>query len=242
MTRRLLVLLLSVLIGYLAGYLRDPLTTPASAQSQGQGQAPGGTPAAIPPVANPPLYPDPPQRPMHWSRDQLEKIYQARAATAKATGEAEVAPPNGPNFEGQSFRLYSVGGTFRLKHATPRLSNRAGVLSRVDDADQHEGVSDFYVYIGGGGEIVTEGVIEKRVYGSNPRNAAFSGSKVTMIAPGEFNGQPIKDGRTYTVKAGDWLAVPPNVSHWPGYNPGPDGLMYLMFKVNIGYYPNYLHF
>ena len=62
------------------------------------------------------------------------------------------------------------------------------------------------------------------------------------MIPGEFSGQPIKDGHTYDVKAGDWFVIPPGIPHWPGFNPGNDGLMYLMFKVNIGYYPDYLHF
>ena len=226
-------LLLAAMVGYIAGWLNSSpasvIQTPArEAQAQGDARP---LPPEIPPVSNPPLYPDPPNRAMHWSLDELRQVYEARlAAVGKST------TPPAASFQGQSFRTHRIGASFRVQSDVAHLSNRAGVLSLVDDADQHEGVTDFYVYLGGSGQIVTDGVIENRVYGSTPRSAAATGAKVTTIFGGEFNGQPIRDGTTYDVKAGDWLAIPPNVPHWPGFNAG-EGLMYVMVKINIGLYP-----
>ena len=188
-------------------------------------------PPRIPPVARPPLYPDPPGEVVHWTSDDLRKIYSARVEGARVNGRAA----DGPRFQTASFRTHSVGLFFRVKFDSLRPANRSGIVSLVDDADQHEGVTDFYVMAGGSGQIVTDGVIENRQYGHNPRGSAETGAKATVVFPGEFNGQPIRDGRTYNVMPGDWLAIPPGVPHWPGYNPG-NGLMYVGVKINIGQY------
>ena len=51
-----------------------------------------------------------------------------------------------------------------------------------------------------------------------------------------FAGQPITGGKTYAVKAGDWLAIPPNDPHWQ--LPAPNqGMSYLLLKINAGIYP-----
>ena len=230
-------LLLAVMVGYIAGWLNSRpasvLQTPAREQAQAQTDE-RPLPPEIPPVPNPPLYPDPPNRAMHWSLDELRRIYAARLA-AVGNSTASASPP-AASFQGQSFRTHRIGASFRVQGAVAQLSNRAGVLSLLDDADQHEGVTDFYVLLGGSGQIVTDGVIENRVHGSTPRSATRTGAKVTNIFGGEFNGQPIRDGNTHDVKAGDWLAIPPNVPHWPGFNAG-EGLMYVMVKINIGLYP-----
>jgi mannose-6-phosphate isomerase-like protein (cupin superfamily) len=169
---------------------------------------------------------------MHWSADEIARIFAARLAQQR-DGQAQASAPA---FRGQSFRTHSIVATFREKYPTPRPSNRAGVVSRVDDADQHEGVTDFYVMVGGTGQMITDGQIQNRVYGHSPRSAFANKAKVTEIYAGEFNGQPVVNGRVHDLKAGDWLAIPPNVPHWPGYEPR-DGLMYLNLKINLGFYP-----
>jgi hypothetical protein len=209
--------------------MRAALTSPSlSAQS-----APVRALPEIPPVASPPLYPDSPTTVMHWTREEMDKLYTARQTASRAGG---AAGNPGTTFRGQSFRTHTIGSVFRVKFTEPRVSNRAGILSSVDDADQHEGVTDFYVFTGGNGQIITDGRIENRVYGSNPRSAAANGVPYQVVYGGEFNGQPIVDGKTNEIGRGDWLAIPPNVPHWPGYNPG-DGLQYIMLKVNLGFYP-----
>jgi hypothetical protein len=240
MKRLPVMMIVGVVLGYVAGAMNYVLAgtagSPVTQSAPAQAQAPAGRAGVapdIPPVANPPLYPDAPTRPMHWRAADLHRVYQARVAAIKTGGNA--AAGDGA-FAGQSFRTHSIGAIFRMKFDTPRPSNRAGVMSRVDDADQHEGVTDFYVMFGGTGQMITDGVIANRVYGNNPRGAAGSGQAITAVYGGEFNGQPIVGGRTIDVKAGDWLSIPPNVAHWPGYEPG-EGLMYATLKVNLGYYP-----
>jgi mannose-6-phosphate isomerase-like protein (cupin superfamily) len=241
MQRLTSMLFVGVALGYAAGTVNSVLAnrpqTPAAQRAPVQTDLPAARTAAPPdiaPVANPPLYPDPPNRPMHWSAEHLRKVFQARMAASK--GDRNDTIGGAATFQSQSFRTHSIGATFRMKFDTPRRSNRAGVMSLVDDADQHEGVTDLYVIFGGTGQMVTGGEIANRVYGTNPRGAAASGRPITVVYGGEFNGQPIVNGHTIDVKPGDWLAIPPNVAHWPGYNPG-SGLMYVMLKVNLGYYP-----
>ena len=227
-----------VCAGMLAGVVGSTLfgaVRTVLAQAPGPAQA-GGRPLPaprIPPVANPPLYPDPQPAVVVWKAADMRKIYEARAAAARSNGTA--ATEAGPRFEGVQTRTHGVSLFFRTKFPSPRPANRTGIMSFVDDADQHEGVTDFYVIAGGTGQMVTDGELEHRQYGHNPRGSAQSGAKTTVIFPGEFNGQPIRDGHTYDVGPGDWLAIPPGVPHWPGYDPG-SGVMYIGVKINIGLY------
>ena len=57
-----------------------------------------------------------------------------------------------------------------------------------------------------------------------------------VLLPGEFNGQPIRDATLFDVRPGDWVAIPPNVAHAPGFEPN-EYLMYAILKVNVGLYP-----
>jgi hypothetical protein len=246
------LLFVGVVAGYLAGFVTGrahdqdgafaqgiEARAGASAQGAQTGQANTGRqglPPSIPPVANPPLYPDPLGEVVHWTSEHLRNIYDARVEAARS-GRSTTEP----RFQTLSLRTHSAGLFFRVKSHSPRPANRSGIVSLVDDADQHEGVTDFYVMAGGSGQMITDGVIENRQYGHNPRGSAESGARTTVVFPGEFNGQPIRDGRVYDVTAGDWLAIPPGVPHWPGYNPG-NGLMYVGVKINIGLYgPNVMY-
>ncbi len=226
------VLLLGALVGYSSGVV---------SQGQGRGQAadPAATvPINIPPVANPPLFPDEPNKPMHWSIDDLTKIHEARAAFQRANpdrgtqGGGGQLPPGTPTFQGQRFRTHNISTNFRAYYERERPANLTGVLSHYDDVEQHEGVSDFYVITGGGGQMVVDGVIENREY----RRAGGTSGDWSVLLPGEFAGQPIKNGKTYAVKAGDWLAIPPNDPHWQLPTPN-GGMSYLLLKINVGIYP-----
>lgn len=228
------VLFVSIVVGYLGGFVTRGAREPVSAQAAQAGQASAGRqelPPRIPPVANPPLYPDPPGEVVHWTSEGLRRIYDARVEAARSSRTTV----NEPRFQSLSVRTHSVGLFFRVKFDSPRPANRSGIVSLLDDADQHEGVTDFYVITGGSGQMIMDGVIENRQYGHNPRGSAETGGRATVVFPGEFNGQPIRDGHTYDVTIGDWLAIPPGVPHWPGYNPG-NGLMYVGVKINIGLY------
>ncbi len=232
-----------VCAGMLAGVVGSTLFRAARivlAQGPGAAQTSGGPrePPRIPPVANPPLYPDPQPNVVVWTTADMKKIYDVRVAAARGNAAAADA---GPRLEGVQTRTHGVSLFFRRKFDSPRPANRTGIRSLVDDADQHEGVTDFYVIVGGTGQMITDGELEHRQYGHNPRASAESGAQTTVVFPGEFNGQPIRHGRTYDVASGDWLVIPPGVPHWPGYNPG-SGLMYIGVKINIGLYgPNVMY-
>ena len=236
------LLLVSALVGYAAGYVSPRAGVAAQGGRGGQPADPLATPAPnIPPVANPPLYPDPPLKPMHWSIDDLRKIHEARAAFQRANpdrptqgggGGALTLPQGTPVFQGQRFRTHNISTNFRAYYETERPANLTGVMSHYDDVEQHEGVSDFYVITGGSGQMIVDGVIENREY----RRAGGNSGTASLLLPGEFDGQPIKGGKTYAVKAGDWLAIPPNDPHWQ--LPAPkDGMSYLLLKINVGIYP-----
>jgi mannose-6-phosphate isomerase-like protein (cupin superfamily) len=238
MRRIAAALLLSALVGYVAGSIDPPMAASSHRQQRGQADPLGSPPSNIPPIANPPLYPDEPNKPMHWSVDDLRKIHAARLAFQRANpdrptqGGGGALPPGTPTFQGQRFRTHNIGTNFRAYYEQERPANLTGVMSHYDDVEQHEGVSDFYVITGGSGRMVVDGTIENREY----RRASGNTGSTSILLPGEFAGQPIKNGRTYTVKPGDWLAIPPNDPHWQLPTPN-EGLSYLLLKVYIGLYP-----
>ena len=94
-------------------------------------------------------------------------------------------------------------------------------MNRPPTAEQHEGVTDLYVILGGSGTLIVGGEIENR--------------QQLQGRPGEYTGQPIKGGRSYAVKAGDIIDVPPNTPHASQGDAG--GLTYMLVKINVGLYP-----
>jgi len=248
---------LLLIVGAVTGYLTSAWTTAnpishqagvsqSSAAVRGRGGL--GVPD-IPPVPNPPLYPDTAlvNRPMHYRAADLRRIHEIRKAKA-LRGVPPTWAPGEPRIEGQLFRTHQFGVsssgyglTFRQRHRQPRPSQANGVMSHYDDGDQHEGVTDFVIVVGGSGRFVVDGEIENREYGRNPRPSGpgtppRNTGNTRVLLPGEFHGQPIRNGHSYDTKAGDWLIVPPGVPHW--WLPTPDeGMTYLILKVNIGLYP-----
>lgn len=256
MTKTVFVLVVSTLAGYVCGAWAPPASV--RAQSRPTAISPAASPAAgrggvgtvdIPPVPNPPLYPDPnqPRKPMHYSVDLLRRIHDVRKGNA-ARGYTGLPAPDDPRIVGQNFRTHNFGMsssgygiTFRQTHPKPRPSQATGVMSRYDDGDQHEGVTDFVIMAGGSGKFVVDGELENREYGRDPRTRSTGGparntGNVRVLFPGEFHGQPIRNGHVYEAKAGDWIIIPPGVPHWWIPTPG-EGMSYVILKVNIGLYP-----
>ena len=200
-------------VGYFVGYSVGP---EASVLAQAQTGAPS--------LERPgwaPLAPDQPAKEQYWSVDDLRKMHAERAAAA-AAGKPM------PYLALLLGRTHTIGLITRLPHDKPIPSNITGRISQWDDAEQHQGVSDIYVVAGGSGTMVVGGEIEKREY----RPAYGPGS---FLLPGEFAGQPIIGGRTYKVKAGDILNIPPDTAHQA--QPDPGGMPYFLIKVNVGLYP-----
>ncbi|HEV2387898.1 MAG TPA: hypothetical protein VGS20_11650 [Candidatus Acidoferrales bacterium] len=179
----------------------------------------------------PALLPGQPTAAMYWSIDTLRKIHAERIAIGPRS-QGEVGRGQATPFRGERFRTHSIGFNTRFYWDLPRPSNLTGTVSHYDDAEQHEGVSDFYVIIGGSGKILVDGVIANRQY----RRASGPDS---LLLPGEFVGQPVENATVYTVKPGDWLNIPPNTPHWQQPDPNA-GMSYLLLKINIGLYPGSL--
>lgn len=222
-----LVLSSSMILGYWIGGGLGPrqaaaTQAPAAGSQAAETTAEPGLPA---------LMPGQPTAAMYWSIDTLRKIHAERIAIGPRS-QGEVGRGQPTPFRGERFRTHSIGFNTRFYWDPPRPSNLTGTLSHYDDAEQHEGVSDFYVIIGGGGKILVNGVIANRQY----RRASGPNS---LLLPGEFVGQPVQDATVYTVKPGDWLNIPPNTPHWQQPNPGT-GMSYLLLKINVGLYPGSL--
>ena len=180
--RSLTLLLVGVTCGVLAntwaatGRGQSPSNAVQGASPR-QGRGGGGT-VDIAPVPNPPLYPDlqPATKPMHYPAEYMRRIHEIRRAKA-GRGIPPIWAPGEPRIDGQLFRTHQLGVsssgyglTFRQRYEKPRPSQATGVMSYYDDADQHEGVTDFVIMVGGSGRFVVDGEIENREYGRDPHN------------------------------------------------------------------------
>jgi mannose-6-phosphate isomerase-like protein (cupin superfamily) len=153
----------------------------------------------------PALAPDQPAKAIYWSIDDLRKTHLElvkRAAAGKGTnGVYDLMPM-----------------PFTRTHAM-KLNHRPRGLNA--GAEQHYGVTDFYVVLGGGASVTVGGMIENRTQSAG--------------LPGEFRGPAITGGETYRLKAGDWMMIPPGTPHLQV--PDQDGFSYMMMKINVGLYP-----
>jgi hypothetical protein len=93
--------------------------------------------------------------------------------------------------------------------------------ARPSRAEFHEGNTDIYFIEQGSAEIIVGGELVERVQVRN--------------WPGEYQGSSIRGGKTYRVKPGDVLSIPPATAHITYADPG--GLSYMLVKVNVGMYP-----
>jgi mannose-6-phosphate isomerase-like protein (cupin superfamily) len=174
--------------GYLAGAAARPAASSASA-------AVAAPPAQAAAAATGPLQPP---ASLYWPREELLKLHtqlQQRVAAGQR--------PNGNE-------LITLPPGWRLNHRVPG--------DMVDDAEEHEKVTDFFIIIAGTGVVGVGGVIEK------PRPL----TNATGPIPGETRGWPIKNGQVYKVKAGDMVHLPPHTAHWANGDAG--GMTFLLVK------------
>ena len=176
----------------------------------------------------PSLAPDAPPI-TYWNIDDVRKAHTelaeraAKAMTQAGSGSSQSFGA-GPLFHGVQSRNFSIFMLYRVHREQPVLS-LTKVNSVWDDAEMHAGAYDFYVFTGGTGEMVLGGKI------ANQQNLRDKDG----VIPGEYRGQPIEDGQTFKVKAGDWLLIPPDTPHQP--KPDPGGFSYMIMKINVGSYP-----
>jgi len=163
----------------------------------------------------------------HWSIDDIQKAHAemanraAKLVTQAGSGSSQAFVGGPIELQTRNFSMYML---YRVHREQPVLS-LTKVNSVWDDAEQHAGVYDFYVFTGGSGQMIVGGKIENR------KNLMDKDGPV----PGEYRGQPIIGGQTFDVKAGDWLLIPPDQPHQP--KPGPGGFSYMIMKINTGIYP-----
>lgn len=200
----------SMALAYLAGQSFSP--SPFASANQGAQQAATGQPPA-PGGALPPgmhsritLAPDMGE-PTLFSGADLRKAHTALQARA-AGGQALANPQD--LMRPMVTRTHS----YILLH---RPEYRGGP-NQLPNAEQHEGVTDVYFVVAGGGTVAVGGELESR----------------RVSRPGEYLG-PIKGGKPFRLQAGDILNIPANMPH--GTMPDPGGMTYVLMKVNVGLYP-----
>jgi mannose-6-phosphate isomerase-like protein (cupin superfamily) len=178
----------------------------AGAASSGRSAAAAQQAAASPPPAWQAIPLAPNQgEPTYWSADDLKKIHPQLAA--RSNGRIVSKPRDLMQLPMTRTHMFDV--VYR-----PHLSG-------TPNAEQHEGVTDLYFVLGGAGTLTVGGEIEDR--------------KMVANRPGEYTGGAIKGGRSFRLKTGDIVDVPPNTPHASQGDEG--GLTYMLIKVNVGLYP-----
>jgi mannose-6-phosphate isomerase-like protein (cupin superfamily) len=186
------VVVSALLVGYVAG------TATSVRDSAAARQATPPAWAAIPLAPNQ-------GEPVYWSSDDLKKAHTE--LSARSGGRILSKPRDLVQLPMMRTHYFDV------VHRPQ--------LSQPPTAEQHEGVTDLYVILGGTGTLTVGGEIENRQPLAN--------------RPGEYTGRPIRGGRSYKVKAGDIVDVPPNTPHASQGDAG--GLTYMLVKINVGLYP-----
>jgi len=230
----------AALVGYAAGYASKPGGHPIPQtllaghfeglsmipSASAQEKKPEAMPFGFNSPENPPLVPDAPPV-LFWNIDDIRKAHTEMAekvmkAAAEAGGGSSQSFGGGPvHVQTRNFSIFML---YRLHRDQP-VPSLTKVNSVLDDAEQHAGAYDFYVFTGGTGEMIVGGKI------ANRQNLTDSDG----IIPGEYRGQPVVDAKAYKVKAGDWLLIPPDTPHQP--KPDAGGFSYMIMKINVGSYP-----
>jgi hypothetical protein len=220
------MIVLSVLAGFFAGRITAPAEAAhaqAAAPAQPQQPAPETMPFGFNRPGRPVQAPDAPPETVYWNIEDIRKAHASLADRA-AKAPTQTGLFGGGSAVRLSTRVFSMSMIYR-SHRDKPVDSLTKVNSLWDDAEQHAGVYDFYIITGGSGEIVVGGKIANRQNLTDPVGPV----------PGEYRGQPIDGGKTYKVKEGDWLVIPPDVPHQP--KPDPGGFSYMIMKINTGMYP-----
>jgi len=199
--------MLAFLLGYAVGPVKSAAIQSAAVPAQGATQQ---APAlgALPPgdYSKMQLAPDQGD-PTLFSGAELRKAHSELQARAAQGGQALANPRD--LMKPMVTRTHS----FILMHR-PELRTAGS----APNSEQHEGVTDVYMVVAGGGTVTVGGSIENR----------------RTVRPGEYLG-PISGGKAFKLKAGDILDIPPNMPH--ATVPEAGGMTYVLMKVNVGLYP-----
>ena len=203
----------TMILAYLAGYAVGPTRSAAAGQTlaggaaaAGQQQGPAG---ALPPgdYSRMQLAPDQGE-PTLFSGEDLRKAHtelqkRAAAGAQSLSNPRDLMKP-----------LVTRTHSYILMHRPMRVAT----ANQAPGAEQHEGATDVYIVVAGGGTVTVGGEIDNR----------------RISRPGEYQG-PIKGGKQFKLRAGDILNIPPNTPH--ATVPDPGGMTYVLQKINVGLYP-----
>ena len=117
-----------------------------------------------------------------------------------------------------------IGGILTLPIARTHMFGFRHIApaAELHGAEVHEGVSELHVVVAGSATAFIGGEVEDR-------------REVTNY-PGEFRGTGIEGGRSFQVKKGDVVNIPANAPH-AYLSDDPEGITYLIVKINVGLYP-----
>ena len=207
MPRLAATLLVGTVLGYLTGSLPAPDANRVARGpdgSAGRDRGAGRRRPSPPPSLRCPrlrLYPDAPERPRHWSADEIATIYEARVARLRSPDAADAAA----SFEGQSFRdaldcpARSRGTPHgpalerhRCHEPVRRRRPARGGVGLLRDGGWH----------GAGWRPAATSRTASRVACPSPRPRRRCCSRVSSTA------SPSRDATVFDVGPGDWVAHP----------------------------------
>ena len=189
--------------------------TGALNQMSGQHQPPefrSMIPAPLLPHGARTMWPNQPNEATFWSIDDIRKAHQMAADSVRAGRSIDA------NHTLHDFPYWTRTHAMFITHVPPRASDRP--------AEQHVGYGQFIVIMGGRGRITAGGALVDGVALKEQNREIF----------GERRGRAVNGGETFIVNEGDWVSIPPNAPSLVRAD-SPDGLTFMVMKVNAQLYP-----
>jgi len=169
-------------------------------------------PAPSLPPGNRTLWPNQPTAATYWAVEDVRKAHQLLMDVEKTGRTVD------PNSTLHDFPYWTRTHSMFVARVSPKASGAT--------AQQHLGYAQFIVVMGGAGTLVAGGELRK---------ATVLAEGNRQIA-GELRGTGITGGETFHLKAGDVVSIPANTP--AQFMAGsPDGLTYMVAKVNAMLYP-----
>ena len=159
------------------------------------------------------MWPNQPNEATFWSIDDIRNAHRT-AAEANRAGRSIDA-----NATLHHFPYWTRTHALFITHVPAQPSGGLPVA-------QHLGYAQFIVIMGGRGTIAAGGALVDGVALKERNQEIF----------GELRGRAIRGGETFKVNEGDWVSIPPNVPSLVRAD-SPDGLTYMVMKVNAQLYP-----
>lgn len=158
------------------------------------------------------MWPNQPNESTFWSIDDIQKAHQTLSQAARA------GRPLDPNSTLHHFPYWTRTHAMFVTHVPHNGARPA--------AEQHLGYAQFIVVMGGAGSVTAGERLTNQTALKEAKKQIF----------GELRGSGIADGETFTLKAGDWVSIPPDLpSQFRGE--APEGLTYMVMKINAQLYP-----